>query len=141
MAIYELPMSDFTPHPAGTFEGRITAVEDKGEKEGQYGVKHKLAVAIESSSEQTDDGQPFTAWLWVNLSPSPKSKLGTLRSTLLGRELTIDERAHFEDGELVGRRVGYQIVHREGKEGGVFANVENVWPLRDASTDAAPLPF
>ncbi len=132
MATYELPKSDFTPHPAGTYEGKIVTVEDKGEVETQFGRKPKLAITIESHTARMDDGQPYTAWLWVTLSGSPKSNLHKLRSTLAGRDLTSEERAHFKDTELVNRRVGYQIVHREGKEGGIFANVDNVWPLRDA---------
>ena len=56
---------------------------------------------------------------------------------LLGRDLTIEERSHFEDSELVNRQIGYQIVHREGKEGNTFANVENIWPLRDTTQNRA----
>lgn len=149
MAKYELPNSNFIPHPNGTFEGRIVGVEDKGEVDTNFGRKRKLAIKIESATEMMDDGNPFSAWLWHTLSGSPKSNLYKLRASLLGRALTAEERAHFEDGELVGRRVGYQIVHQEGSEGGVFANVENVWPLNDtapqpvlaAATDEASLPF
>jgi hypothetical protein len=136
MANYELPKSDFTPHPAGTFEGCIVAVEDKGEVETQFGLKRKLAIVIKSSSEKMDDGRPFTASYWISLSRSIKSNLYKVRSTLLGRDLTTEERCHFEDSELVNRGVGYQIVHREGKEGTVFSNVENIWPLKGGDEEA-----
>jgi len=137
MAYYETPVKEFTPHPNGTFEGRIVAVEDKGEVETPFGTKPKLAIKIESETETMEDGRPFSAWLWVTLSGSPKSNLYKIRTTLLGRDLTADECGGFEDSEVVDRRVGYQIVHREGKEGLVFANVSNIWPLKEAEPQPA----
>ena len=103
-------------------------------------LRHKLAIVLESSSEKMDDGRPYTASQWLSLSGSIKSNLYKVRRRLLGRDLTTEERSHFEDSELVNRRVGYQIVHREGKEGTMFSNVENIWPLKDAE-ELPPLPF
>ena len=136
MAIFDLPKTKFELHPAGTFEGRIIAVEDKGEMETQYGPKHKLAILIESTTEFKQDGQPFTAAQWLTVSSSTKSNLYKTRRSLLGRELTPDECHRFDEEELVGKIVGYQIVHNEGAEGSVFANVDNLWPIAGRREEA-----
>ena len=130
MIKFQLPTSDFTPHPDGTHEGKVIGVEDKGERETSFGLKHKVASVIESETASMDDGRPFTASLWVTLSGSTKSKLYKVRTALLGRDLTPEERTSFEETELIGKRVGYQVVHREGREGGVFANVDQIWPSK-----------
>ena len=149
MIKFQLPTSDFIPHPDGTHEGRVVGIEDKGERETSFGLKHKVAIVIESETGSMDDGRPFTASLWVTLSGSTKSKLYKVRTALLGRDLTPEEQTSFEDTELIGKRVGYQVVHRDGREGGVFANIDQIWPLKQgapqqnqtAETDEPPLPF
>ena len=136
MPNFRIPNSDFTPHAAGTFEGRIVAVEDKGEVETQYGVKPKIVIVIESATECMDDGRPCSASFWCTLSGSTKSKLYKARTSLLGRDLTAEERTNFHDTELIGKRVGYQVVHTVGREGGIFANIDLIWPLAQAHATA-----
>ena len=138
MTTFKIPTSNFSPHPSGTFEGQIVAVEDKGQVETQFGLKPKVAIVIESETELMEGGRPYTASLWVTLSSSNKSKLYKTRASLLGRDLTPDERASFQDTELIGMRVGYQVVHREGREGGIFANVDQVWPLKQNQATSEP---
>ncbi len=125
---FQLPNNAYETHPSGAFEGQILSVEDKGEVDTQFGRKHKIVIVIESKTALMDDGHPHTAWLWCTISGSPKSKLYEIRSNLLGRDLTDVERSSFKDEEIIGRRVGYQIVHRDSGDGKVFANVANVWP-------------
>ena len=48
MNTFKIPKSNFSPHPSGTFEGQIVAVEDKGQVETQFGLKPKVAIVIES---------------------------------------------------------------------------------------------
>ena len=121
--------NQFDPHPAGTHQGRIVEVEDKGQIETQFGLKPKLAIKIESDSAKTESGRPFWVWKWVNSSGSTKSTLYKIRRTLAGRDLTRDERLSFSDTELVDRTIGYQVAHISGLEGGTFVSVESIWPL------------
>lgn len=140
MAIVKMPKNTFLPHPEGQHEGVIVAFEDLGEKETAFGLKPKVSIKIESSTALMEDGQPFGLWQWYTLSPHPKSGLRKLRETLAGRKLTEREaRDEFDpDKELVGKRVGFVVVHNEGREGGVFAGISAIWPLKDQAPTGTP---
>ncbi|GEM_PF-3072111 len=134
MAVMKMPRSEFIPHPEGQHEGVIVAFEDLGQKETAFGLKHKVSVKIESSTAFMDDGQPFAVWQWYTLSAHPKSELRKLREALAGRKLTdVEAYEGFDpDKELIGKRVGFVVVHNEGREGGSFANLSAIWLLKDA---------
>ena len=134
MPYIEFEVREYAPHPEGTFAGTILSIEDKGVVKSQYGEKQKISIQIQSDDQVKEDGTPLSIWKWVNVSGSPKSALYSLRRSLLGRDLTADERQGFDSAELLGRRVTYQVVHQEREDGQVWANVENIWPQVEAQS-------
>jgi len=139
---FEFEEKEWELHPEGGFEGRIVEVRDLGEVETSYGVKRKIQVRIESDTECMSDGDPFSAFMRVNVTGcSPKSRLFKLRKAVLGRDLMKEERLRLRPGELEGKRIGYQIVHSEDKEGRMWANVETVWPVKKKDEANEEVPF
>lgn len=131
MATLTIPKPDFIPHPEGQYDGIIYQVEDLGMQETNFGMKHQVSIKIEALECAMEDGQPFTIQRRVSLSGHQKSTLRKLREQLLGKKLTDDEAYNFDTEELVGIRVGYIVEHNESAEGRKFANIANIWPLKD----------
>jgi hypothetical protein len=144
MSIIEIPITDFTLHPAGQFTGRITGVEDRGLIETHFGTKPKLSVKLDCDSATADDSAKYTIAKWFTVSSHPKSALTKFRITLLGRPLTPEEASGLDPKELLGRRCGYMVSHTE-REGTTYANIDQFWPLDDLSPvndrDDDKLPF
>ncbi len=138
MAKIEIPKTNYIPHPEGSHEGKIYEIEDKGQIETSFGLKHKIAIKIQSNTATMDDGQPFEVQRWCTVSGHPKSDLRKLRETLLGRKLTDEEAYNLDTNELLEMSVGYVVVHNEGNEGQVYSNIQNIWPLKTASGPPAP---
>jgi len=138
--MFEIPQTNFVPHPAGTYTGTITDVPDQGEREssfeGRTKLVHKLSINIKSDTEITENGEPFVHQEWCTLSSDDRSKLVKLRQALLGRPLTEAERKSFDaDAEMTGRRVIYLIEHTF-QNGKTYANIAS-WSLQKAD-GAAP---
>ena len=130
MSDISIPKANYVPHPEGQHRGIIRGIENKGEVETQFGIKPKIVVQIESETAFLDDGSPFAINRWFTISSHPKAALREFRETLKGGKLTDEEIDRLRpEVELIGRRVGYSVVHREGQEGTVFSNTTNIWPL------------
>jgi hypothetical protein len=139
MTTINIPKSDYIPHPEGRYTGCIVSVEDMGEVETSFGPKLKLAVRLECDSKKMDNGQPYSVSQWYTVSSHPKSNLTKLREMLLGRKLGYDEMSAVNPAvELIGKRVGYLIAHREVREGGTFAAIDNIWPVVEEPLPSAP---
>jgi len=131
MAKYELPQSDFLPHPEGTFKGFIADVVDRGEQETAYGTKHRMSIHIESETCLMEDGRPWVHYVWCNFASGGNATLTKLRQKLLKRTLTPDEKKTFDaDTEMIGRHIEYQIEHAYGENGQTYANLVT-WRLLD----------
>lgn len=132
MSTIQIPRRRYIPHPEGQHTGNITETKNEGEVQTAYGTKHRITVRIESDSAVMDDGRPYSLAQWYTLSSHPKSNLTKLRETLLGRKITQDEAETLDtETEFVGKRVGYVVVHREGREGDIFANIDSLWLHND----------
>ena len=138
MGPLQIPKPTFEAHPAGPGTGRIAEVEDKGEQPTAFGVKHKIAVKIESD-RLMNDGRPYLIVQWFSLSGHPKSALRKFREGVLGRSLSEEEAYNFDPGQLVGRQIGFAVTHVEGKEG-PYANLSAVWPLGQPAPGASSGP-
>lgn len=127
---FDIPKTEFDPHPAGQHTGRIVEVQDRGLQDTSYGQKYKLVIVVESDTAYQGDGAPFALWVWVTLSAGRKATLTRLREKLLGRPLTEDERLHFDaDGEMVSRRINYFVEHNYGDAGQTYANLVTWAPV------------
>jgi len=136
MAKHVIPQNEYTPCPEGQHRGVICDVEDLGMVETQFGDKHKFAVKIESHSAKMDDGKPYSVQVRYNRSSSPKSNFVKLRQTMAGKQLSRDQRAEYDDDELLNRRVGFVVTHNTN-DTGTWANVDQIWPLDDPPEQAA----
>mgnify|MGYP004453376231 CR=1 FL=1 len=133
MARYELPRTEFLPHPDGPDEGVIYEVRDLGDIETAYGVKHKVAVKVQSFGHMMEDGRPFSVQKMMNLSAHDQSDLYKFRCAALGVKTLSDDKAiFFDDEELVGIRVGYVVEHQiSQKNGNTYGNIGSIWRLED----------
>lgn len=124
---FQIPKSNFDPHPTGRHQGKILEVRDKGMVATQWGEKHKVAVVIESQTAMMDDGRPFLIFKSMTLSSDKKSALRAFREAVLDRPLTADEMTDFSPNrELIGRAISYRVDHSEpGPDGSVFANIRD----------------
>ena len=147
MSAISIPQAEFIPHPEGRHEGIIAGVDDKGIVDTQFGKKPKIVVTIESLTAFMSNGQPFTINKWFTVSSHPKSALREFRETMAGRKLTPEEIDSLNPQiEFIERRVGFTCIHNTGSEGGIFANINNIWPLdseeveEDSSKDSGSFP-
>ncbi len=134
MATYKIPQTDFVPHPEGQHEGFIQDVQDKKEVETSFGLKHKIAVIIVSTTaimNEDHEEKGYQIQKWFTLSGHPKSDLRKFRETMAGRKLVDAEAYDFNTEELEGRGVGYIVVHNTS-EGRTYANTTNIWPLKES---------
>ena len=140
MSTYDLPVKEFAPHPEGQHEGEILEVVDDGERPSIYGPKSRFVIKVESHTAHRDDFEPFQLWVWCTKSGSAKAKLTSLRSQLLRRPLTDEERHHFDPSkELVGRHVSYIVAHTTNGER-LFANLVSWKPVEDQRPATRPVP-
>tara|TARA_R100001594_G_scaffold15055_1_gene31770 strand:+ start:647 stop:1144 length:498 start_codon:yes stop_codon:yes gene_type:complete len=133
MATYELPRTEFLPHPAGPDEGVIYEVRDLGDIETAFGVKRKVAVKVQSFGKLMEDGRPFSVQKMMNLSGHDQSDLYKFRCAALGVTSLKDDQAYsFDDQELIGVRVGYVVEHQVSqKNGNTYGNIGSIWRLDD----------
>ena len=133
MAKYTMERMEFVPHPVGPSEGIIYEVRDLGEIDTQFGAKHKVAVKIQSLDHKMEDGRPFSIQKLMNLSGHDKSDLFKFRCAARGvAALKDDEAYNFDDGELLGVRLGYVVEHQVSqKNGNTYGNLATVWRLED----------
>ena len=126
MTRIQMPTTGINVHPEGDYSGTITEVQDKGIKETPYGPKPKVTIKIESDS--VVDGKPFIVIHWLTVSSHEKSNLTRFRSSVIGRVLTSADLNNFDpDQELVGKQVGYRVIHRL-TSGRTYANIDSIWP-------------
>ena len=116
---------EFSVHPTGSHTGTIISVDDKGKIDTQYGLKHKITVRVESNA--ANNGSPHALNHWLTVSAHPESNLTAFREMVLGRSLTESERTTFDQNELVGKSVGYEVSHRQVGDK-VYANIVKIWP-------------
>ena len=139
MSTINLPKSEYVPHPVGRYTGCIVNVEDKGKQETPFGLKHKLAIRIDCDSQMMANGEPYSVTKWYTVSSHPKSNLTKLREMVLGRKLTGDEISTMETtDELIDKRIVYLVVHNEGRDGGTFAVINEIWPVEDKPVAVPP---
>jgi hypothetical protein len=124
-----IPIADYgPPHPEGNHRGRIVGVDVK-ELQTQHGDWKAVEIVIENEVTRDGDGSPFRVRKYFTLSSHEKSNLLKFRELMKGTRLTREECASFPDAEVIGRRVGFVVVHKQRSDGSSFPSVESVWPL------------
>lgn len=130
----------FDTHPEGKgFLGIIKSVEDLGVQSTQFGEKHKIQVNI-VTQEVNQAGEYMGLSAWYTLSAGRRANLTILRESLAGRQLELKELADFDtDAEMIGRPVQFDVEHKEGREGRVFANITDLKAYWGDDTTLAPI--
>lgn len=114
--------------PEGTYGATCVSITDLGtQTHEKWGDKRKISVGFEIANETDDDGNPFIVYRKFNMAISAKSDLGkTLKSWL---NLSFEKDDEFDLDEMLGKQGQLTIVHNEGTDGNVYANVDSVVAL------------
>jgi hypothetical protein len=105
--------------------------------ETAYGVKETFKCVFETTILR-QDGSPYCVWS-RGFTPSlhEKSAFAQFLKKWLGRSLTAAEEADFDTEDLVGRCAEITVVHEEGRNGEVYANIALIRPDRTGKPLAA----
>jgi hypothetical protein len=120
---YELPSAGF--HSAVCVD-----YVDDGFKNTQYGEKHKVKYVFQLD-EKNSRGYRHTVTAWFNLSMHEKSSLRKFLSKWRGKALTNEELSKppgFDLECVVSKPCVLTIVHNEGSEGKIYANIDGITP-------------
>ncbi len=127
MAIIAKNTSNYKPAPAGLQNLVCIDVVDLGNVDTPYGPKDKVQFIFSTETLRTD-GKPYRIFHTLNLNLHEKSNLRKFLAAWLGRELTEDESDGFNLDSLVGKSCAGLLRHAKGRNGKVYANIENVMP-------------
>lgn len=121
--------SNFKPCSEGWHDAHLAEVEDIGEmpnhfEEGKTQPKVKLVFEVD------DDGEPVRVNGLYTLSLHEKSKLFAHMQSWLG---SVPEEMDLE--ELIGKPCQLNVRHKEGKRGGIFANIHGIMPPKAEQTN------
>jgi len=118
--------------PAPEFTGQAVCVDSTIPRtvETAFGPKEQFKLVFEIGMLR-EDGSPFCVWS-RGFSPSlhEKSAFAQFVKKWLGRPLTATEEADFDTEDLVGRAAEITVVHEEGRNGEVYANIALIRPDR-----------
>lgn len=123
----------FDPVEAGTYPARCCGVIDLGiqhvEWQGQSKDQEKVMLMFELPTERIEiDGEDKPRWLSIRYTVSLHEKAG-LRKTLdawRGKPMSPEELRGFNIGCLLNAPCMLTVVHKEGSNGGTFANIGGI---------------
>lgn len=123
--------------PAGTHVARAYGIVDLGT---QYSAKfsnwaHKILIQWELPTERMDDGRPLAISKTYTLSTNEKASLRKDLESWLGRSISAkEERDGFPIGSMLGAPCMLSVVHSEGSNGKVYANIGAVMSVPKGMT-------
>lgn len=135
---------DFEQIPAGSFIARCYKMHDIGTQIQKDGKKiHKVWIYFEILSElvrtetedgevikmqeiRMNDGRPFSIQKQYTLSIHPKSNLGQDINKWRGVAFGKEELEAFDITKLLGAWCRLDIVHNDGENGKVYANIDAI---------------
>jgi len=144
--------------PAGTHVARIYKFMNMGKRVQEYmgapkaypdtlvsftvelpNELHEFEVENKETGEKELVSKPFVVSREFVLSMGPKSNLRPFVEGVIGVSLTDEEAGSFDIETLVGKPCLATIVHKEGKNGNVYANLKSVSPLVKGMTCPDPI--
>ncbi len=129
---------NFEPMPAGTYPARLYSLIHIGtipfDWQGESKMIDKVRLTFEFPTEtkvfkEENGEQPYVLSLEFTLSMHEKSKLRPFLEGWGGRRLTDQEASDLDLEEWVGKEGLANIVHSEGKNGNIYANIQSVSSL------------
>lgn len=126
--------ADFEPLEAGTHTAICTQIIDVGPQMTNFGQKDLVYLRFEIPGERVEwkdsDGndREGSAIIWANYTASlaEKAKLRQHLEAWRGLKFTDEELGGFDMKKLLGVPCTLTVVHREGKNGKVYANVGGI---------------
>jgi hypothetical protein len=118
----------FDTHPE--YNGNAVCVDVTPPKTVQtdYGPKEQFRFVFETT-QLRDDGKPYLVWSrGFNTTLGEKSALRAFLKQWFGRDLTAAEQQEFDTDTLIARNAQIVIVHNEGRNGEVYANIGLIRP-------------
>lgn len=139
--------SKFAPVPAGMHLARCYRIIDLGtqttEWQGQQKKNYKIMILWEVHGEDeqgkpllTDRGEPMSISKNYTMSLGDMSRLRADLKSWRGRDFTPEELRGFQLKNVLGAWCMLNVVHAEGNDGKIYANVSNVNPVPAAMRKA-----
>lgn len=126
--------SQFEPAPEGLHLAVLTEIRDYPNEETPWGVKDRLQFRWQLE-EENRQGRRHMAFMKMTNSSNEKSTLMKIVESWRGKRFASDhERETFDLDSLVGKVCQLQIVHNQGGNGRVYANVNLVAPAPKGAT-------
>lgn len=105
----------------------ITAVNDLGPQETQFGTKDRARIIFTAADQKDKEGKAVDVFMTVTKSLHNKSALGKLLASL-----GIPVGAEFDLNDIVGVKCQVVIQHKES-DGKTYANVASVLKIRNTA--------
>jgi hypothetical protein len=119
----------FDPHPAGLYPAVCSQVVDLGLQATQWGDKLKVKISFQLGDDHLrTDGKRFTVSRQYTRTLNEKSNLRKELEIWRGKKFTATELARFNLGVLEGINCQLQLVHKAGKNGNTYANIQVILP-------------
>ena len=123
--------------PAGTYQAVCNAVWDLGNQKSTWGgvdvPKHKIYIRWELNllieEEGEYNGKRYVIGQLYNLILAPKSNLYKHLMSWRGKEFNKEEFEGFDVTTVLGANCLISVVHNEGNDGRIWANVGSIVPL------------
>lgn len=118
--------------PAGTHTGLLYQIIDLGTQYNEAYNKEarRIRLTWELTDELMGDGRPFVVSGEYSLSLAPKSTLTNILTGWLGKAPS----SGFDITSLLGKAGNVSVVHNEGSNGKIYANVSSVTGLKKTET-------
>lgn len=126
---------DFEQTPAGSYIARCYKMHDVGTQPGynvddspsrKVYIHWELLEDEDGEAIRMKDGQPFSVQKQYTLSIHPKSNLRKDIDTWRGIPFKDEEAEAFDITQLLDKYCRIQVVHKDGTNGKVYANVASV---------------
>lgn len=123
-----LKAGNFVPAPEGQWQAVLVDVVDMGEAENNYGqMKHNVKYVFQIDALM-ENGKPFIVSGRYNATLHEKGNLRKFLQAFRGKAFTPDELKGFDDEDLIGTNAQVNIIHNQGNNGAVYANIASIAP-------------
>lgn len=120
------------PAPEGVHIGVVVDVIDRGiVQHVEYGAKPMVDIVWQVEEVDPETGRRFELSRRFNNSLNEKAALAPVVEALLGRAIEPAERRPlgYDLEKLLGMSCQLEVIHQQGKKGGMFARVEQCMRL------------
>lgn len=127
---------NFEPTPEGEHRVVCCEVEDLGEIETQYGMKHKCLFKFQTDTKM-EDGRPYMLFQRFNVSMNEKASLRKFLEKWRGSRYNENElrTQGFDIEKMIGVNGEVYVTHDE-VDSKVYSNIQVIKPPKDGKWDS-----